>query len=118
MLILDPGHPAVAAYLADREAAIRAAKTAPAQRRQEVIAEHMRRAAETREARAKAKRLREASRRANAEVRRKAKAAYDAKWHREHRATGRPNGRPRTSTHPRAEYWRDRYARMRAAGSN
>lgn len=100
MLILDPGHPAVAAYLADREAAIRAAKTAPAERRQEVIAEHMRRAAETREAS-------EASRRANAEVRRKAKAAYDAKWHMEHRATGRPNGRPRTSNHRRAAYWRE-----------
>lgn len=27
-------------------------------------------------------------------------------------------GRPRTSDHPRAEYWRNRYARMRAAGSN
>lgn len=52
------------------------------------------------------------------EERRRRKAAYDAWWHRTHRATGRPTGRPRTSAHPRAEYWRDRYARMRAAGSN
>lgn len=43
--------------------------------------------------------------------RRRRKAAYDARWHREHRATGRPTGRPRTSNHPRADYWRDYYAR-------
>lgn len=45
------------------------------------------------------------------EERRRRKAAYDARWHREHRATGRPTGRPRTSTHPRADYWRAYYAK-------
>lgn len=53
-----------------------------------------------------------------AEHRHARKVAMDAWWHRTHRATGRPSGRPRNSSHPRAEYWRMWCARRRAMTSN
>lgn len=43
-------------------------------------------------------------------------AAAEQRTHRIRRAqgTGRPTGRPRTSTSPRAEYHRERYRRLKA----
>lgn len=110
-MILDPSHPLVAGWLADRDAAIMAALRTKDDRRAAAIAANLRRAQERREAQARAAKLRERTRKANAEARRRARAAAAL-------AAGRTpgiNGRPRTGTHPRASYWREYIRRSAAA---